>query len=183
MSRSRRDVTRLSNKRSPYLFGVATANRTKVTTPNKYGAEIIARMSDWENQMSQENLFGKMILKLITYFTQQIYIGGPATDTCKVTLQVIVKKKVRDMDMNLVLWIWSTRTRTQTKVLVLVHFFNTRTRTHAKQSTRTRTRTRDLCTRPNPGAHIPRLQFRALRRPGQLWPLSRGRHPQCPFPY
>ena len=40
---------RLSNKRSPYLFGVATANRTKVTTPNKYGAEIIARMSDWEN--------------------------------------------------------------------------------------------------------------------------------------
>ena len=48
-SRSRRDVTRLSNKRSPYLFGVATANRTKVTTPNKYGAEIIARMSDWEN--------------------------------------------------------------------------------------------------------------------------------------
>ena len=46
---SRRDVTRLSNKRSPYLFGVATANRTKVTTPNKYGAEIIARMSDWEN--------------------------------------------------------------------------------------------------------------------------------------
>ena len=48
-SRSRRDVTRLSNKRWPYLFGVATANRTKVTTPNKYGAEIIARMSDWEN--------------------------------------------------------------------------------------------------------------------------------------
>ena len=48
-SRSRRDVMRLSNKRSPYLFGVATANRTKVTTPNKYGAEIIARMSDWEN--------------------------------------------------------------------------------------------------------------------------------------
>ena len=48
-SRSWRDVTRLSNKRSPYLFGVATANRTKVTTPNKYGAEIIARMSDWEN--------------------------------------------------------------------------------------------------------------------------------------
>ena len=48
-SRSRRDVTRLSNKRSPYLFGVATANRTKVTTPNKYGAKIIARMSDWEN--------------------------------------------------------------------------------------------------------------------------------------
>ena len=46
---SRRDVMRLSNKRSPYLFGVATANRTKVTTPNKYGAEIIARMSDWEN--------------------------------------------------------------------------------------------------------------------------------------
>ena len=46
---SRCDVTRLSNKRSPYLFGVATANRTKVTTPNKYGAEIIARMSDWEN--------------------------------------------------------------------------------------------------------------------------------------
>ena len=40
---------RLSNKRSPYLFGVATANRTKVTTPNKYGAEIIACMSDWEN--------------------------------------------------------------------------------------------------------------------------------------
>ena len=157
-SRSRRDVTRLSNKRSPYLFGVATANRTKVTTPNKYGAEIIARMSDWENQMSQENLFGKMILKSITYFTQQIYIGGPGTDTCKVTLQVIVKKKVRDMDMNLVLWIWSTRTRTRTQtivlVLVLAHFFNTRTRTrtHAKQSTRTRTRTRDLCTRPNPGS-------------------------------
>ena len=49
-SLSRRDVTRLSNKRSPYLFGVATANRTKVTTPNKYGAEIIARMSDWENK-------------------------------------------------------------------------------------------------------------------------------------
>ena len=49
-SRSRRDVMRLSNKRSPYLFGVATANRTKVTTPNKYGAEIIARMSDWENR-------------------------------------------------------------------------------------------------------------------------------------
>ena len=49
-SRSRRDVMRLSNKRSPYLFGVATANRTKVTTPNKYGAEIIARMSDWENK-------------------------------------------------------------------------------------------------------------------------------------
>ena len=48
-SRSRRDVMRLSNKRSPYLFGVATANRTKVTTPNKYGTEIIARMSDWEN--------------------------------------------------------------------------------------------------------------------------------------
>ena len=48
-SRSRCDVTRLSNKRSPYLFGVATANRTKVTTPNKYGAKIIARMSDWEN--------------------------------------------------------------------------------------------------------------------------------------
>ena len=48
-SRSRRDVTRLSNKRSPYLFGVATANKIKVTTPNKYGAEIIARMSDWEN--------------------------------------------------------------------------------------------------------------------------------------
>ena len=48
-SRSRRDVMRLSNKRSPCLFGVATANRTKVTTPNKYGAEIIARMSDWEN--------------------------------------------------------------------------------------------------------------------------------------
>ena len=43
---------RLSNKRSPYLFGVATANRTKVTTPNKYGAEIIARMSDWENRTS-----------------------------------------------------------------------------------------------------------------------------------
>ena len=42
-SRSRRDDMRLSNKRSPYLFGVATANRTKVTTPNKYGAEIIAR--------------------------------------------------------------------------------------------------------------------------------------------
>ena len=52
-SRSRRDVTRLSNKRSPYLFGVATANRTKVTTPNKYGAEIIARMSDWENSWRQ----------------------------------------------------------------------------------------------------------------------------------
>ena len=52
-SRSRRDVIRLSNKRSPYLFGVATANRTKVTTPNKYGAEIIARMSDWENQNSE----------------------------------------------------------------------------------------------------------------------------------
>ena len=51
-SRSRRDVTRLSNKRSPYLFGVATANRTKVTTPNKYGAKIIARMSDWENTMT-----------------------------------------------------------------------------------------------------------------------------------
>ena len=48
-SRSRRDVMRLSNKRSPYLFGVATANRTKVTTLNKYGVEIIARMSDWEN--------------------------------------------------------------------------------------------------------------------------------------
>ena len=48
-SHSRRDVMRLSNKRSPYLFGVATANRTKVTTPNKYGAEVIARMSDWEN--------------------------------------------------------------------------------------------------------------------------------------
>ena len=48
-SRSRRDVMRLSNKRSPYLFGVATANRTKVTTPNKYGAEIIACMSHWEN--------------------------------------------------------------------------------------------------------------------------------------
>ena len=48
-SLSRRDVMRLSNKRSPYLFGVATANRTKVTTPNKYGTEIIARMSDWEN--------------------------------------------------------------------------------------------------------------------------------------
>ena len=48
-SHSRRDVMRLSNKRSPYLFGVATANRTKVTTPNQYGAEIIARMSDWEN--------------------------------------------------------------------------------------------------------------------------------------
>ena len=53
-SRSRRDVTRLSNKRSPYLFGVATANRTKVTTPNKYGAEIIARMSDWENASVSE---------------------------------------------------------------------------------------------------------------------------------
>ena len=50
--RSRRDVMRLSNKRSPYLFGVATANRTKVTTPNIYGAEIIARMSDWENPVS-----------------------------------------------------------------------------------------------------------------------------------
>ena len=49
-SRSRRDFMRLSNKRSPYLFGVATANRTKVTTPNKYGTEIIARMSDWENR-------------------------------------------------------------------------------------------------------------------------------------
>ena len=48
-SRSRRDVMRLSNKRSPYLFGVATANTTKVTTPNKYGTDIIARMSDWEN--------------------------------------------------------------------------------------------------------------------------------------
>ena len=48
-SRSRRDVMQLSNKRSPYLFGVATANRTKVTTPNKYGGDIIARMSDWEN--------------------------------------------------------------------------------------------------------------------------------------
>ena len=53
-SRSRRDVMRLSNKRSPYLFGVATANRTKVTTPNKYGAEIIARMSDWENSNLSE---------------------------------------------------------------------------------------------------------------------------------
>ena len=51
-SRSRRHVMRLSNKRSPYLFGVATANRTKVTTLNKYGVEIIARMSDWENRTS-----------------------------------------------------------------------------------------------------------------------------------
>ena len=33
------------------------------------------------------------------------------------------------------------------------------------------------------GAHSQRLQFRALGRPGQLWSLSRGRHPQCPFPY
>ena len=55
-SRSRRDVMRLSNKRSPYLFGVATANRTKVTTPNKYGAEIIARMSDWENDEVTSNI-------------------------------------------------------------------------------------------------------------------------------
>ena len=53
-SRSRGDVMRLSNKRSPYLFGVATANRTKVTTPNKYGAEIIARMSDWENEIKHQ---------------------------------------------------------------------------------------------------------------------------------
>ena len=42
-----------------------------------------------DHQMSQENLFGKMILKLITYFTQLI---KRATDACKVTLQVIAKK-------------------------------------------------------------------------------------------
>ena len=101
-----------------------------------------------DHQMSQEDLFQKMILKLITYFTQLIY-----TDACTVTFTSYCKKG-QDMDMNLVLWIWSTRTctRTQTKVLILVltHFFSTRTRTHAKQSTRTRTRTQDLCTRPNP---------------------------------
>ena len=61
-SRSRRDVMRLSNKRSPYLFGVATANRTKVTTPNKYGAEIIARMSDWENGALGVTNLGVMLL-------------------------------------------------------------------------------------------------------------------------
>ena len=42
-----------------------------------------------DHQMSQENLFGKMILKLITYFTQ---LKQGATDACKVTLQVIAKK-------------------------------------------------------------------------------------------
>ena len=65
-SRSRRDVMRLSNKRSPYLFGVATANRTKVTTPNKYGAEIIARMSDWENSYISihENAFENVVWEM-----------------------------------------------------------------------------------------------------------------------
>ena len=51
-SRSRRDVTRLSNKRSPYLYGVATANRTKVTTPNKYGAEIISSTQVSDSHLS-----------------------------------------------------------------------------------------------------------------------------------
>ena len=55
-----------------------------------------------DQQMSQEDLSRKMILKLITYFAQLI-LG--ATDAWTVIFISYCKKKVRDMDMNLVLWI------------------------------------------------------------------------------
>ena len=76
-SRSRRDVMRLSNKRSPYLFGVATANRTKVTTLNKYGVEIIARMSDWENGHATTSRVQQPILTILSNFAIVAKLGNP----------------------------------------------------------------------------------------------------------